>query len=226
MLKILIVDSDERRAEKLAEEYRRGNDCSAAVALPTGSIRRYLKRHNSNVLLLFHSVPVQKGLTFMAQAKQHNCYVVSVIENQARPTRMIDALSDLIFTVDEVMALGNSFVKILEDRVSKLKFEAAGRKGYRYHNLFADTDRGFIYFGDKRLPLTPTEYQILCLLIIHGGEIVDKKEIIRQIWGATSYSSRSLETHIRNLRKKLRAETKKYDIICHRSKGCQLKLIT
>lgn len=222
MLRILIVDSNETRAKKLAEKYRKGNGCTAAVAAATGSIRRYLKRHNSNILLIFHSIPVQKGLNYMAQAKQHNCYVVSVLEDQSRPTRMIDALSDLMFTIDEVLALKDGFVKILENRLSRLKFEGSGRKGYRYKNLFADTDRGFIYFAEKRLPLTPIEYQILCLLIINSGKIVEKKEIIRQIWGMANYSSRTLETHIRNLRKKLKAETREYDIVCYRSKGCQL----
>ncbi|KIC94967.1 response regulator transcription factor [Flavihumibacter solisilvae] len=52
--------------------------------------------------------------------------------------------------------------------------------------------------------LTPREYQILVKLVSSNGELVSKKELIREIWGvALDSNSNTIEVYINFLRKKL-----------------------
>lgn len=223
MLRVFIVDTDEVRAEKLSEIYRKNGAASASAVPYKASIKRYLKRHKPDIILMIHPFSGPFCLSYMAQAKQCGSMIVSALPKETQPMRLVDALSDLVFPLDEVISLGESFIQILENKASELKFEGSGRKGYRFKNLFADTERGFIYCGGKQLPLTPIEYQILCLLIIQDGGIVEKRDLKRQIWGISSLGTRTLESHLCNLRKKLRKASKnKYSIYSVRGVGCQL----
>lgn len=54
------------------------------------------------------------------------------------------------------------------------------------------------------IALTPREYQILLKLIKQKGELVSKKELIREIWGATiDAGTNTVEVYINFLRNKL-----------------------
>ena len=54
------------------------------------------------------------------------------------------------------------------------------------------------------LTLTPTEYEILHLLMKHPGEILPPKEIYRRVWKDSPYGAEStVAVHIRHLREKI-----------------------
>lgn len=56
----------------------------------------------------------------------------------------------------------------------------------------------------REVALTPREYQILTRLVSLKGELVSKKELIKEIWGTTFDSnSNTIEVYINFLRKKL-----------------------
>lgn len=52
--------------------------------------------------------------------------------------------------------------------------------------------------------LTPTEYEILKLLMAHCGEVLSPKVIYRMVWRAEPYGAEgTVAVHIRHLREKL-----------------------
>ena len=52
--------------------------------------------------------------------------------------------------------------------------------------------------------LTPTEYDILHLLLLHPGEVFSPKEIYRKVWNDAPYGAEStVAVHIRHLREKI-----------------------
>ena len=58
--------------------------------------------------------------------------------------------------------------------------------------------------GDEVLPLTPTEYHVLCALAERPGEVVGYQELTKRVWGYHDKAiRRSLEVHVRRLRAKL-----------------------
>ncbi len=57
---------------------------------------------------------------------------------------------------------------------------------------------------DRELDLTPTEFDLLALLVREAGRAVPRDEIMRTVWGPDWYgSSRTLDVHISALRRKL-----------------------
>jgi DNA-binding response OmpR family regulator len=60
--------------------------------------------------------------------------------------------------------------------------------------------------GGKPIPLTATELTILRLLVDRRNEVVSRDEIMNLVWGYEFYpESRTVDTHILNLRHKLEA---------------------
>lgn len=51
--------------------------------------------------------------------------------------------------------------------------------------------------------LTPTEVEVLRLLHRRVGKPVRREDLLREVWGVTAASTRTLDTHITRLRKKL-----------------------
>ena len=71
-------------------------------------------------------------------------------------------------------------------------------------NLSLDEERRRILCDGRPLALTPTEYEILKLLMARCGEVIAPREIYRQVWHAEPYGAEAtVAVHIRHLREKL-----------------------
>ncbi len=73
-----------------------------------------------------------------------------------------------------------------------------------------DTSTREVLFEGKRISLTLTEYDILRYLALKKGVVVSRAEIMKELWkdDASQTSDRTIDVHIRSLRKKLPSLTK------------------
>jgi two-component system OmpR family response regulator len=73
-------------------------------------------------------------------------------------------------------------------------------------DLELDDDSHRVRRGGRPLSLSPTEYRLLRLLILHTGRVVSRAEIVDSVWdGDTALSSAVIDTFISNLRRKVDA---------------------
>lgn len=76
-------------------------------------------------------------------------------------------------------------------------------------NLLVDTDRRKVKINEKDVALTPNEFEILEILIKHKGIALTREQIIENIFGSDFDGfDRTIDVHIKNLRKKLESNTK------------------
>jgi len=71
-------------------------------------------------------------------------------------------------------------------------------------NLKMDLSRRVVTVNENPVSLTPTEYEILRLLLQNAGKVLTHRQLLRQVWG-TAYESEMhmLRVNISNLRRKL-----------------------
>jgi two-component system, OmpR family, alkaline phosphatase synthesis response regulator PhoP len=63
----------------------------------------------------------------------------------------------------------------------------------------------------QALDLTRKEYDLLAVLVQNAGEIVHRETLLERVWGYSSeIRTRTLDVHIRRLRKKLGAYSEQY----------------
>jgi len=71
-------------------------------------------------------------------------------------------------------------------------------------SLKMDLSRRLVTVNEKEISLTPTEYDILRLLMQNAGKVLTHHQLLRQVWG-TAYESEMhlLRVNISNLRRKI-----------------------
>ena len=75
---------------------------------------------------------------------------------------------------------------------------------YHDEHLAVDFDAQAAILDGGRLALTRKEYDLLALLVQHAGEIIPRDALLMQVWGyGTEIRTRTLDVHVRRLRKKL-----------------------
>ena len=59
----------------------------------------------------------------------------------------------------------------------------------------------------REVPLTPKEYDLLVALLRRGGAVASRVELMTEVWGySAAVLSRTVDTHIAELRRKLEPE--------------------
>ena len=73
-----------------------------------------------------------------------------------------------------------------------------------HKELTLDLDGYKVYAGGKSIDLTPREFEILRELLTHKGRILTRKNLLQMLWKYEFFGDeRIIDTHIKNLRKKL-----------------------
>jgi DNA-binding response OmpR family regulator len=75
---------------------------------------------------------------------------------------------------------------------------------YTDEHLAVDFQHQVAALDGQRIILTRKEYDLLALLVQHAGEIIPREALLMRVWGySMEIRTRTLDVHIRRLRKKL-----------------------
>ena len=75
---------------------------------------------------------------------------------------------------------------------------------YRDEHLALDFDQKVAVLDSERMTLTRKEYDLLALLVLNAGEIIPRDALLLRVWGyGSDIRTRTLDVHVRRLRKKL-----------------------
>ena len=78
---------------------------------------------------------------------------------------------------------------------------------YRADRLSVDMTRHEVTIDSRPVSLTPTEYDILRILIQHAGKVLTHQQLIHLVWGNTyEADAHLLRVNISNLRRKIEAD--------------------
>jgi len=96
-------------------------------------------------------------------------------------------------------------LKILITRVKKLLNLIGKRKTYGILDLDINNHR--VYIEEKDINLSPKEFELLNYLILNSGIALNREKILSDVWDlAFDGDYRTVDTHIKTLRKKISAE--------------------
>lgn len=92
-------------------------------------------------------------------------------------------------------------------------------------DLTVDLSERRVTSNGEEVSLTPTEYELLRLLVTHAGKVLTHSQILRQVWGiAYLEQPHVLRVNISNLRRKIEAEpSRPRHIITEPGVGYRLK---
>jgi len=113
-------------------------------------------------------------------------------------------------------------IEALMRRVDQLKKELKEITEFKIADYTFNPDKRIIRRGDFEKKLTSKENEVLRLLCMHQGEIVDRNDALNMIWGDDNYfNSRSMDVYITKIRKIFK-EDDNIEIINSHGKGFKL----
>jgi DNA-binding response OmpR family regulator len=60
------------------------------------------------------------------------------------------------------------------------------------------------WYGEQPLDLRPREYDLLCFLAEHRGQVLSRQTLLDRVWGTAEYiDDRTVDVHVHRLRQKL-----------------------
>jgi len=97
-------------------------------------------------------------------------------------------------------------LKELNARITAVLRRAGGvRSIYRFGTVEVDLDNYVIRHPDAEERLSNREQELLRYLIEHGNKVLPREELLTSIWKySPNVTTRTVDTHILNVRKKLR----------------------
>ena len=204
--KILIIDDEQDLCEILlynlsSAGYEAEAVCSAEEALPL--LQRF------DLLLLDVMMPGMSGFELAERLKQDEKTAhIPIIFLTAKDTED-DTLrgfglgaDDYVkkpFSVREVMAR----VKAVLNRRKPLPQQEEG-EALRYEGLIVDAARKTILVDGDEVTLTKTEFELLCLLLSHRGEVLSRQQLLDGAWPKdVIVTDRAVDVNVARLRKKI-----------------------
>ena len=107
------------------------------------------------------------------------------------------------FSAPEVMARVKAVLRRLKREQAAV---GAGASRQSMGNLLLDETAGTVAVSGRIVNLTRKEFDILCLLLEHPGQLFSRDHLLDVLWGYDySGDTRTVDTHIRRLRAKLEA---------------------
>ena len=163
--------------------------------------------HRPDLIILDLGLPDIEGLEITRRLREWTktpIIILSVREREQDKIAALDAGADdyLVkpFGTGELMARMRAALR------HSLQTEE-GEPVFRLGELTVDLGRRSVSLRDREVALTPTEYDLLRVLVQSAGKVLTHHYLLRHVWG-TSYEGEThlLRVNISNLRRKIEPE--------------------
>lgn len=105
-------------------------------------------------------------------------------------------------------------VQALLRRAGSVSPNGGGSHGHSFGDVRVDTAAHRVTKGGEEVSLTPKEYELLCALLRRQGAVATRQDLLVEVWGhRPEIVTRTVDTHIAELRKKLEADPSEPDHI-------------
>jgi two-component system, OmpR family, alkaline phosphatase synthesis response regulator PhoP len=203
MAELILVVDDEPKIVRIARDYLEKNGYRVLTAADGPSALAAARREKPDLILLDLMLPGIDGREVCKLLRRESDV----------PIIMLTALSE---EVDQVTGLeigaDDYITKPFSTRAMVARVRALLRrvKGdvklpsiIRAGGLEIDSDRYSVTFNGRAVKLTPYEFKLLQLLVVRPGQTLTREQLLDSLHGAASSFDRSVDSHIKNLRKKL-----------------------
>ena len=201
-LRVLIVD-DEATIRRFLTNVLATDRCAVfqaengCLALAAAAATR------PDLILLDLGLPDMDGVDVIRKIRTWSpvpIIVLSVRGQEADKVKALDAGADDYLTKPFGIAELLARIRVALRRT----VQQAPEQVFRVGDLEVDLVRRRIKVQEAEVQLTPTEYELLRLLVTHAGKVLTHGQLLKQIWGATHINQpHVLRVNISNLRHKI-----------------------
>ena len=158
--------------------------------------------HRPDIIILDLGLPDIDGIEVTRRLREWSqtpIIILSVREAEQDKIAALDAGADDYLTkpfgTGELLARMRVALRKQSSAANEPVFESKG--------LSVDFARRLVQVNEHEIQLTPTEYDLLKILVTHAGKVITHHQLLRQVWGDGYDDMHILRVNISNLRGKI-----------------------
>ncbi len=199
---ILVVD-DEPKVARLARDYLEKNGFRVLTAADGQTALTVARREKPDLIVLDLMLPIMDGREVCRILRRESDVPIIMLTALSEEIDQVTGLEigadDYITKPFSVRALVARVRALLRRTRGDVKLPSVVRLG----GLEIDAEKYSVTFNSIPIKLTPNEFKLLLLLASRAGQIFTREQLLEDLHGASSAFDRSVDSHIKNLRKKL-----------------------
>lgn len=224
-LNILVVEDDENLGRMLSD-YLRIKDMRVRWEKDGESGFKAFTEDEFDVCLLDVMMPKKDGFSLAKDIRKHSSKTPIIFLTAKSMEEDVKegfrSGADDYITKPFSMEVLLMRIEAIMRRVDEMKEDLSKKKEFRIREYTFYPEKRMIEKGDESKKLTSKENELLKLLCMYMGEVVDRNDALNLIWGDDNYfNSRSMDVYITKLRK-LFKEDPDIQIINSHGKGFKL----
>jgi len=222
-LRVLVVDDEPEirrflRASLKAQRHEIFEADTGAKAIEA------VVQHRPDLIILDLGLPDMDGVEVIQRVKEQRqvpIIILSVRDREYEKIEALDAGADDYLTKPFGMGELMARMRVVMRRVAHSPLDQI----YQVKDLQVDISRRQVTLKEKTILLTPTEFDLLRVLMEYAGKVVTHRQLMQKVWG-TGYEneSRLLRVNISNLRRKIEPDPNQpYYILTELGVGYRLR---
>jgi two-component system phosphate regulon response regulator PhoB len=179
-----------------------------------------VRRENPELILLDLMLPGLDGLELTRLLKRDPATAHLPIVMLTARSEEVDRIVGLELGADDYISKPFSprevvlRVKAVLRRLQPEQSEGTASELLQVGGIELDIAGHQLRLGGKEVPLTATEFRLLRLLMERNGRVQTRGQLLSDVWGyAEDIDSRTVDTHIRRLRRKLGPEADRIETV-------------
>jgi two-component system KDP operon response regulator KdpE len=200
-LRVLVVD-DEVAIQRFLRVALNGEGFIVIEAATGQDALLALTLERPDLVLLDLGLPDMDGVEITHRLREWSqvpVIILSVREQETDKIAALDAGADDYLT--KPFGVGELLARIR----TVLRRQAGGSSDpvFSLGDLKVDLANRLVMVDDREVQLTPTEYDLLRVLVVQAGKVLTNRQLLRQVWGEGYNDLHILRVNISNLRHKI-----------------------
>jgi two-component system KDP operon response regulator KdpE len=201
-LRVLVVD-DERAIRRFLHAALNAQNYSVYEAGSGKEALNLVLAEKPDLIILDLGLPDLDGVEVTRQLREWSSIPIIILSVREQESDKINALDA---GADDYLTKPFSSGELLARMRAALRHSAqkASAPIFEYDGLIVDLTRRLVRVGDDEISLTPTEYDLLRILVQNAGKVITHRHLLRQVWGsAYEVEAHLLRVNMSNLRRKI-----------------------
>ncbi len=206
MMNILICD-DEKDIVNALEIYLGVGEYTIFKAYNGEEAVKIVQSEEIHLAILDIMMPVMNGIDAMTAIREFSNIPIILLTAKSEDS---DKIMGLNFGADDYITKPFNPVEVLARvksqlrRYTKLGSATVAQNVLKNGGITLDDDSKIVTVDDEAIKLTPTEFDILRLLMLNPDKVFSPEDIYRKIWADDPFGAQNtVAVHIRHLREKI-----------------------
>jgi DNA-binding response OmpR family regulator len=203
---ILVVD-DEPKIARLARDYLEKYGYHVLTAGDGQSALTIARREKPDIIVLDLMLPIIDGREVCKTLRRESDVPIIMLTALAEE---VDQITGLEIGADDYITKPFSpraLVARVRALLRRTRGEIKAPSIIRIGRLEIDSKKYSVTLNGASIKLTPNEFKLLFILASHPGQTLTREQLLDDLHGTASSIDRSVDSHVKNLRKKLEAES-------------------